>query len=66
MLADNRMNVRNKADKSDRINLFVTLLKGCLSIFSQLMVTGGRIDVPLTLSGHTHAMQMGIKVGTWE
>lgn len=38
MLADNRLNVRNKADKSDRINLFVTLLKGCLSIFSQLMV----------------------------
>ncbi len=23
-------------------------------------------NVPLTLSGHTHAMQMGIKVGTWE
>ena len=23
-------------------------------------------DVPLTLSGHTHAMQMGIKVGQWD
>lgn len=23
-------------------------------------------NVPLTLSGHTHAMQMGIKVGQWE
>ncbi len=25
-----------------------------------------RHNVPLTLSGHTHAMQMGIKVGSWE